>query len=391
MLSKIKYSVFLPLIAITLAGCERTERALMEDPGPSASQPADTQPADPQPKASRPAARPPAHVAAQAAPQPAIRSIPAQAAARPAPVKTPFAVRRCINLGNTLEAPNEGEWGNRARAADFTIIASAGFDTVRIPVRWDQHMARRAPYAVNPAYMRRVKTVVAQAQSAGLGVILDVHHYDDLLKYTARETPKYLSLWKQISETFAANRGRLYFELLNEPTLDISNDALSQLYAKVLPIIRERHRTRPIIIGGNQWNYVGRLDEIRWPNDPNLIATFHDYGPHEFTHQGASWMNPPIPRGRTWGSKADTAELSETIGAAISFRRSYSRPVFSGEFGVINTVPGAQRAAWLRARRIAYDRANISWCVWDYAGAFSLYDKENRRWHGAELSAVMGR
>src|SRR5262245_45593506 len=46
---------------------------------------------------------------------------------------------RGMNLGNALEAPQEGEWGVRLRAEYFSAIKKAGFTTIRLPVRWSAH------------------------------------------------------------------------------------------------------------------------------------------------------------------------------------------------------------------------------------------------------------
>ncbi len=44
---------------------------------------------------------------------------------------------RGVNLGNALDAPQEGEWGLTLRSELFDMIKEAGFDSVRIPVRWE--------------------------------------------------------------------------------------------------------------------------------------------------------------------------------------------------------------------------------------------------------------
>jgi hypothetical protein len=52
---------------------------------------------------------------------------------------------RGVNLGNALEAPKEGEWGVTLREEYFHLIAEAGFDSVRIPIRWSAHAALTEP------------------------------------------------------------------------------------------------------------------------------------------------------------------------------------------------------------------------------------------------------
>ena len=302
-----------------------------------------------------------------------------------------FPVKRCINMGNALEADYEGEWGYTIREKDFHNIARAGFDTVRIPVRWDLKTAKYPPYAIEPALMQRVIDVVGQAQNAGLGVVLDVHHYRALMaEVNQKEAERFLAIWAQISQAFAAAPPTVYFELLNEPT-DADMGELNTLFAQALQIIRRTNPTRAVIMGGNGWNSIDTLGDVRFPRDPYLVATYHDYDPHNFTHQGASWDENPPPMGTTWGTRNDKAALAEIIGRASSFKARTGLPVFVGEFGVINTVPDNQRAQWIRAKRKAMEQAGLSWCVWDYSAAFNSYDMSSERWKPQILDALVGR
>src|SRR3712207_5003553 len=70
---------------------------------------------------------------------------------------------RGINLGNALEAPNEGEWGVTLKADYFKRIKEAGFDTVRLPVKWSAHAAAAPPYAIDERFAERVDWAVDQA------------------------------------------------------------------------------------------------------------------------------------------------------------------------------------------------------------------------------------
>jgi len=44
-----------------------------------------------------------------------------------------------INLGNALDAPKEGDWGVVLQSDYFKLIKTAGFNHVRLPVRWSSH------------------------------------------------------------------------------------------------------------------------------------------------------------------------------------------------------------------------------------------------------------
>src|SRR5688572_16647338 len=103
----------------------------------------------------------------------------------PAPAAIPqtgiaLPIGKCVNMANHLEAPTETSWGRAIEDADFAVIKAASFDTIRLPVRWSAHAARTAPYAIDPAFLKRVKHLVATASNAGLNVILNLHHYEEL-------------------------------------------------------------------------------------------------------------------------------------------------------------------------------------------------------------------
>ena len=374
------------LAAILLAGCtEPIEQALP----PQAEQPAPRQTEQQTAPAAAPRdikqQTPPAIVQRES-----VKPIPAKTARQ-----TPFPVRRCMNLGNSLESPREGEWGSIIERADLRTLKRAGFDTVRLPVRWDTHMAARAPYAVDPAYMERVAQVVGMAQNAGLGVVLDVHHYEALTQNPRAEAGRFYALWDQIARRFAGHSDTVYFELFNEPVRSTRMKDVNTLYKNAVDIIRKTNPDRILIMGGNSWNSIDTVGDvdwagIGWPEDRNIVATYHDYGPHEFTHQGASWTDPVMPMGRKWGGKADEQEFKLTFNQAAAFKAETGLRLFVGEFGVINKVPLPERNEWMKARRKAMEAQGTPWCVWNYSATFNVFDEDSRQWLPGARDALMG-
>ncbi|MEY2820689.1 MAG: hypothetical protein RL105_261, partial [Verrucomicrobiota bacterium] len=87
---------------------------------------------------------------------------------------------RGVNMGNSLEAPKGVSWGRTFGPDDFDRIRAAGFDSVRIPVRWADYAAKEAPFAIDPAFMDKVHGLVRQALDRKLAVVLNVHHYEAL-------------------------------------------------------------------------------------------------------------------------------------------------------------------------------------------------------------------
>src|SRR5215471_20466849 len=84
---------------------------------------------------------------------------------------------RGINLGNALEAPKEGAWGVTLKAEYFKAIKNAGFDSVRLPVKWSAHAQTTPPYQIDPKFFERVDWAIDQALASKLNIVINVHHY----------------------------------------------------------------------------------------------------------------------------------------------------------------------------------------------------------------------
>src|SRR5207249_4998810 len=106
---------------------------------------------------------------------------------------------RGINLGNALEAPKEGEWGVKLEAEYFQTIKKAGFETVRLPVRWSAHAQAEAPYTIDPKFAGRVDWAIDQALANKLNIIVNVHHYGEVDADPDRHLPRLAGLWEQIA------------------------------------------------------------------------------------------------------------------------------------------------------------------------------------------------
>ena len=78
----------------------------------------------------------------------------------PDPFKMNQLLGRGVNLGNAFDAPSEGEWGVVIQEEYFQIIKDAGFNSVRLPVRWSAHALSQPPYTINPEFMKRVDWAV---------------------------------------------------------------------------------------------------------------------------------------------------------------------------------------------------------------------------------------
>ncbi len=297
--------------------------------------------------------------------------------AQPAP--PPFPMRRGVNLGNALEAPNEGDWGYRIELPHLNAIRDAGFDGVRLPVRFDAHAGSTPPYAFGGNFWRRIDDIVEHALGLGLMVQLDMHHYERLIGEPARQRDRFLGMWSGIAHHFRGAPAGLMLEPFNEPNGPAwGNGALMALQRDVVATIRERDASRLIVLGPGNWQNIDALRSWRPPEGENITVSVHYYEPHAFTHQGAEWLGADAPNfGRDWGTDEDSAQVREHIEQAARWARDHEYAMQLGEFGVNSTLPVQQRAMWTRAVREACEASGMAWCVWDFAGAFPIWDREN--------------
>lgn len=101
----------------------------------------------------------------------------------------------------------------------FTALKNAGFNAIRVPVRWYRHAD--ASMNINQEWMARVKEIVDYAVSQDMYVILNSHHdnwYDRLTPgYNEADIhAKYKTMWTQIATAFKDYDEHLIFAGANE-------------------------------------------------------------------------------------------------------------------------------------------------------------------------------
>jgi endoglucanase len=138
-------------------------------------------------------------------------------ATQPEPTPASVSLKRGVNMGDMLEAPNEGEWGLFVQEEYFDLIKEAGFDFIRLPVRWNTHAGQEWPYTIDPAFFKRVDEVINWALERDLTIIVDFHHYEEMMWDPWSNKDRYLGIWQQVAEHYKDYPSNVLFELLNEP------------------------------------------------------------------------------------------------------------------------------------------------------------------------------
>ncbi len=151
------------------------------------------------------------------------------------------------NLGNSLESAGgtwdnttwtfvnvfrsdantwETTWGNpEVTENQIKAVKEAGFNAIRIPVRWIGHITDQETMTVDPTWMARVKQVVDWCIDNDLYVIINTHH-DYYLEsnpiYSKQAQIKKMekALWTNIATTFRDYDEHLAFAGTNEVTME---------------------------------------------------------------------------------------------------------------------------------------------------------------------------
>ncbi len=300
-------------------------------------------------------------------------NIPIISAVAPPP---PFL--RGLNFGNTLDAPNEGDWGIVMQEEHFDLAKEAGFECIRIPVRFSTHAEDTAPYTIDPVFMERVAWAVDNALSRDMIAIVDMHHYEEIHTNLAGHRDRYLGMWVQIAEYFQDYPDDLYLEFLNEPYGDIDIGVWNELVQETYDICRATNPTRTLVIGGQADNiFQMEYLELPDPNDRNILTTFHFYTPWQFAITGdIDW----------YGTDEEKAVIESELDFAAQWAADHNLPVLMGEFGSNPLNEMDQRTNWGNFVREAAEARNICWTYWHFQ---ELYDLEAEAWHQELLDVLV--
>jgi aryl-phospho-beta-D-glucosidase BglC (GH1 family) len=281
-------------------------------------------------------------------------------------------MQKGINLGNTLEPPDEGGWNNPpAKEYYFDMYKAAGFECVRIPVRWDLHTQAAAPYKIDESWLQRVEEVLDWGLERDLFIVVNSHH-DNWIKenYTdAAIRARFDSIWTQISERFKDKPEKLIFEILNEPH-GLTKEQNDDMHQRILSIIRKTNPTRIVIFQGHDWGGADELINAAIPDDDYVIGSFHSYDPYFFAQKGEG----------TWGTSADINTLKNKFVDVKNWSDANNIPVFLGEFGAIHACDYNSRMKHYKKYVEFAQNYGFVYCAWDDGGNYRIMERETKEW-----------
>lgn len=311
------------------------------------------------------------------------------------------------NLGNTLDAnggqknslTSETSWGQPLTTKEMIeFVKASGFTTIRIPVSWANHTDEE--FNIDAEWMARVKEIVDWSLDAGLYVILNSHHDNDVYYPTAENSDravKYLAtIWTQIAEEFKDYDERLVFQAMNEPRLAGTpiewwfqqNDAkgiaaikqinvLNQIFVTTIRDNKsECNQKRYLMVGSYAASPDFALNSaFVVPDDPSnrLMISIHAYTPYDFAMNANGYKNWD---GTHVGDLGFIQRLNNTF-----VQKGYG--VVIDEFGATNKGNDADRIAWAKDYTGKAANFGISCVLWDNGGTnigeenFGMIDRRN--------------
>lgn len=238
-------------------------------------------------------------------------------------------------------------WKNYVTRKDINKLAEWGFNSVRLPMHYNQLCSVDYPGYYFEEGFRRIDSLLAWCEANSIYLILDLHAApgaqspDNISDSDGQarlwtEPDKYqpitVNLWKEIARRYANKEWIGGYDLINEThySLGSSNTALWTLFKNITAAIREVDKNHMIILEGN--DYGNNYNGLSLPADDNLVISFHKY-----------WNETSLG----------------TIQGFINLRNSLNRPLWLGETGENSNQWIAECMTLLKAN-------NIGWSLWPH-------------------------
>ena len=331
------------------------------------------------------------------------------------------------NLGNTLDAKAGDEDGNelahagvesetswgcpKANQQLFDSLKAKGFNTVRVPTTWFQHLDENNN--IDPAWMARVKEVVDYGIKNDMYVILNVHHENwinrsDFANAYDQMQPKLMKIWTQIATEFKDYDQHLIFECMNEPRAVATNhewwaaeavpecDVINKLEHDFVDLIRGMDgpysKTRLLMLPGYCASAEKQfLEAIDVPDDDFVAISVHAYTPYDFT------MSTKVEDHSVFAGTKYSQQLSDILSGIRQTFIEKDIPVVIGEMGTSNFNNTQARVDWTTQYFTTTKKYGIPCCLWDNNTVSNPKDpgechgyinRTTGEWHEASLPII---
>lgn len=313
------------------------------------------------------------------------------------------------NLGNALDVSGCGNtvesepyWGNPVTTKEMVdAVKAQGFNAIRIPVTWAEHLGVAPDYTIDKAWLDRVQEVVDYAVDNDMYIMIDTHHEENHWLKTEPENGEALNaelaaIWSQVAERFKDYDEKLIFEGMNEPRKVGSDkewnggtpeeraliNEMNQTFVDTVRATGGNNETRLLVLctyGNSPANKA--LSELVIPEDNNIAVAIHMYTPYVFTYVPDSGTSL-----EKWdGSKK--AEIVNTIKQLDDYLIKKDVPVIITEFGAQYKDNTDEIIKWLDDYMGFMNKYGIKCFWWDNndfeyleGERFGIFDRATLKW-----------
>lgn len=307
------------------------------------------------------------------------------------------------NLGNTLDSlGGETAWGNpKTTKKMIDEIKKAGFNTLRIPITWDDHLGEGPDFIIKEDYLKRVETIVNYGLANDMYTIINIHHsygWNEANKENEGAAKAQMTkIWEQVADHFKAYGDQLIFETLNEPRdgndwigYQEAYEVINAFNAACLDTIRTsggNNGERIVMIPG----YAAAANEasilaLEVPEDEYVAVSVHAYMPYSLaldTSEGSQ---------TTWNSAGEKRILENTFKFLKETLIDKGIPVVIGEFGSVNKQNLEARMSHAKDYVSVAKQYSMP-CIWwdngvaetEIGEALGLFDRVTLTWTYPEI------
>lgn len=309
------------------------------------------------------------------------------------------------NLGNTFDASDcnwledemeyESAWcGAKTTKEIIKLLKDKGFNAVRIPVSWHNHVSADGKYTISAKWLERVNEVVDYCIDEDMYVILNIHHDNSTefmyptSKYLDQSIDYVTTIWTQLADRFKDYDNHLIFECMNEPRMVGHNnewwidnsadckdaiDCINKINQAFVDTVRKtggNNASRYLACPGYDASPDGALNsgfvipKDTEGNDNRIIISVHAYTPYNFALE--------YPGTDKWSS-SDSGDLANMTGFMDRLYQKYVKkgvPVIIDEFGARDKNGNTAARTDFAASYIAAAKERGMVCFWWDNNAF---------------------
>ena len=266
-------------------------------------------------------------------------------------------------LDNALNS--ETAWGNpKVTRKTIKAIKDAGFNAIRIPVRWQFHITNAQAMSIDKAWMKRIREVVDWCLENDLKVMINTHHDQwlegrPLHSYQQENCQKLALLWFNIASEFADYDYRVAFAGTNEvhipdnwgkpeaENLEVQN-AYNQTFIDVVRATGGNNEKRHLIVqtyvcnpdfGLNDGDFIIPTD-IEGNGNDYMSVEFHFYNPWEYAGECKYYYWGESYRQFGEVPASNEQSMTDLFDRAVAAWADKGLGVIIGEWGVTDHVKG---------------------------------------------------